>query len=109
MKIPTKLKKVEKQIWDTANQYDIEFDCFLSKDGNNVSYYYVHIKPRGERTNIEKNIINLLCKNKIRYSIVRKDKWKTLIFIPVDQKINYLVHSEEWVSKVNQYSMARFK
>ena len=99
MKIPSKILKAKKLICEYAKSYDSEFSVLKQKDANNNEYLYLHFKPRGDRSSFADSIC-ILNKQKIRYAVPMASDWKSLIFIPINQKLNYLVHSLEEVYEV---------
>ncbi len=102
MKISKKLIKVKHTIRRCAKEYDSEFEVFTDNDANNNGYYYLHFKPRGGSSSVE-DTIWILNKGKIRYCVPTSSDWKTVIWIPFDQKLNYLIHSEKEVYLIKQY------
>ena len=99
MKIPSKILKAKKLICEYATEYYSEFHCSNAKDANNNEYLYLHFKPRGNKSSFEGSIC-ILNELKIRYAVPMQSDWKSLIFIPINQKLNYLVHSLEEVYAV---------
>ena len=100
MKIPSKILKAKKLICEYAIEYDGEFDCSKQKDANNNEYLYLHFKPRGDKSSFADSIC-ILDERKIRYAVPMQSDWKSLIFIPINQKLNYLVHSLEEIYEIN--------
>jgi hypothetical protein len=102
MKIPSKILKAKKLICKYAKEYDSEFNCSKTKDANNNEYLYLHFKPRDKKSSFAGSIC-ILNEQKIRYAVAMQSDWKSLIFIPINQKLNYLVHSfkEVYPVKVN--------
>jgi hypothetical protein len=99
MKIPAKLLKAKKLITKLAKVYGNEFDCLKIKDANNNEYFHLHFKPRGQESCVESSI-DVLLDLKIRYAKTQSSDWKTVIWIPIDQKLNYIIHSLEEVYEV---------
>jgi hypothetical protein len=102
MKIPLKIKKAEQAIIKAANKYDSEFDVFITSDSNNNQYYYFHFKPRWEhKKSAYVEAVLILKQNNIRYAIPRADGYKSLIWVPFNQKLNFIAHSTKEVYEIN--------
>ena len=98
MKILPKILKAKKLICKFAKKYDGEFDCSIEKDANN-KYLYLHFKPRGNKSSFSDSIY-VLNKLKIRYVVPMQSDWKSLIWIPINQKLNYIIHSSKEVYEI---------
>lgn len=98
-----KVEKVKKLIEKTAKRFDSEFAVLTCKDSNNNKYYYFHFKPRGKDYSFGDSLI-ILKKNKIRFCIAQESLWKSLIFVPFDQSLNFLIEDDgESVLKIRDY------
>lgn len=102
MKIPSKLLKAKKLIIEYSKAYDSEFDYSKAEDANNNEYFYFHFKPRGDHSSLEDSI-GILRDLKIRYVITLRSDWKSVIFVPINQKLNYIVHSLNEVYEIINY------
>ena len=102
MKIPSKLLKVKKLITKCAKSYDSEFSILKQKDANNNEFYYLHFKPRGSKSAFSDTLL-YLDEQKIRYAVPMQSDWKSLIWIPINQKLNYIVYSIDEVYEVCNY------
>ena len=92
MNIKQLRKFLEKEI-DKYAPENIEFDSLITYDANNQKYLYLHFKDRGDDvTSIVNLTKKLLKKKKIKYCMPREDDYKSLIWIPYDQKIKYIIH-----------------
>jgi hypothetical protein len=105
MKISNKLKKIKKEIESSSKKYDTEFDSFTTTDANNNKYYYFHFKPRHEQNNAFNDALKILKSNKIRYTVPLQSSWKSLIFVPHNQKLNYIVHSKDDINEILKYEI----
>jgi hypothetical protein len=103
MKLSNKLKNTKQLIINAASKYDTEFDVFTSEDANNNKYYYFHFKPRTEKNNAFLDAISILKKNKIRYTVPLKSDWKSLIFVPHNQSLNFLIEGKDSVYEIIKY------
>src|SRR5574343_120608 len=98
-----KLKKIKDLIVKTAKNFEAEFSVLTCSDSNNNKYYYFHFKPRGKDSSFGDSLA-ILKKNKIRYCIAQESLWKSLIFVPFDQKLNFLIEDNgESVLKIVDY------
>ena len=102
MKIPSKLLKVKKLITKCAKSYDSEFSILKQKDANNNEFYYLHFKPRGSKSGFSDALLYLDAQT-IRYAVPMQSDWKSLIWIPINQKLNYIVYSIDEVYEVCNY------
>lgn len=102
MKIRSKLLKAKKLIIEYSKLYDSEFDYSKAEDANNNEYFYFHFKPRGGYSSLEDSI-GILRDLRIRYVITLRSDWKSVIFVPINQKLNYIVHSLNEVYEIINY------
>lgn len=97
MKIPSKLKNI-KRLLITKVSTSIEFDILTSQDANGNSYYYLHFKSRDE--DVINEVYTALClleKHKLIFTSPLFTEHKTIIWVPFNQKLKYLIHSEKEV------------
>lgn len=99
MKIPNKIKRAKSLIIKAASQLDSEFSCTKSIDVNGSNYYYFYFKPRCEKSSVSESI-DILRKLKIKFSKPIESEWKTLLWVPFNQKLKYIIHSKEEVYEV---------
>ena len=103
MRIPTKLKKIKQEIVKAANKYNYEFDVLTDSDANKNKYYYFHFKTRadiGRKNPAYSSAIGILRKNKIKYVVAMDSENKSLIWVPFDQSIKFIIHSKEEVYEI---------
>lgn len=105
MKLSNKLKNTKKLIVDAASEYDTEFDVFTTEDANDNKYYYFHFKPRTEKNDAFYDAMRILKANKIRYGIPLKSDWKSLIFVPHNHSLNFLIEGKDEVYEIIKYEI----
>lgn len=94
-----KIKHAKSLIIKAARKYDSEFSYLKSTDANGSLYYYFHFKPRGEQSSVSE-AIGILQKLKIRFARPLESEWKTLIFVPFNQKLKYIIHSKKEIYEI---------
>lgn len=98
MKIPSKLKKAKSSINNTMINRGFDFEILTSSDANGNFYYYFHFKSRNQ--SIISDAIEALCvleKSGLVFTAPLFNTYKTVIWVPFNQKLKYLIHSEKEV------------